>query len=113
MEYNPASMRNRFRSKQASGMDVMIYKLQLMIPYRKMTFIIQNMLSNRRITLFLNNTSSKEQLMKNGLPQGSVLAPLLFNIYTNDIPATKARKYVYADDMVSASQHKGLATNDI
>jgi len=30
---------------------------------------------------------------------GSVLAPLLFNIYTSDLPTTVSRKYAYADDL--------------
>jgi len=29
---------------------------------------------------------------------GSVLVPLLFNIYISDLPTTVSRKYAYADD---------------
>jgi len=32
-------------------------------------------------------------------PQGSVIAPALFNLYTFDIPDTISSKYIYADDI--------------
>ena len=37
---------------------------------------------------------------KNGVPQKSVLVPLLFNIYTYDLPGRIGRKFAYADDLV-------------
>jgi len=37
--------------------------------------------------------------LKNNVPYGSVLSPLLFNIYISDLPTTISRKYAYADDL--------------
>ena len=42
---------------------------------------------------------SRLRRLKNGVPQGSVLAPLLFNIYTYDLPSMISRKFAYADDL--------------
>jgi len=46
-----------------------------------------------------NGQRSRLRRLKNGFPQGSVLAPLLFNIYISDLPTAISRKYAYADDL--------------
>ena len=54
----------------------------------------------------MNNTSSQRQF-KTGIPQGGVLSPTLFNIYTADIPPPRAPVQVmaYADDITITSTH--------
>ena len=46
--------------------------------------------------------------MNNGLPQGSVLVPVLFNIYTSDMNTTIVLKFIYADDTVLVTQAKSF-----
>jgi len=75
-------------------------KLLQLLPDRHMVHVIMEMVSNRSFTLSTGNSKrSRLRHLKNGVPQESVLAPLLFNIYISDLPTTVSRKYEYADDL--------------
>ena len=63
---------------------------------------IKNYLSNRRIKIKINGVFSNlsdENFINSGVPQGSILGPLLFLLYINDLPDNLTSKtYLYADD---------------
>lgn len=99
--------------------DGLLHKLMDMAPCKIVLNLIKSMLGPRLIKVMLGAKESRFKMVKNGLPQGSVLAPLLFNAYTSDLPATRAEKFVYADDLALAYQGKkfqegeDMLTNDL
>ncbi|GFR94956.1 LINE-1 retrotransposable element ORF2 protein [Elysia marginata] len=84
---------------------ILLLKVAKMIKNKKIVSIIQTLLENRRFFVEMDGRKSRWRLQKNGLPQGSILAPTLFNIYTNDQPEfDRTRRFIYADDLCLAAQ---------
>ena len=66
-------------------------------------------LSYRSFLVNLGNNLSQPASVYCGLPQGSVLGPLLFLIYVNDMSqAVKCDLFLYADDTCLVCQHKDI-----
>ena len=85
-----------------------------MTSYIKFTYLIGNMLSNRRYFIEFNDQKSRWRNQKNGLPQVSVLSPVLFNIYTNDQPIHKdTRSLIHADDLCIATQDASFEKTEL
>ena len=71
--------------------------------------VFQNMLPNRRLYVELINERSRWRKQKNGLPQRSVLSPIMFNIYINDQPIHDGtRNFIYADDLCVTAQYSSF-----
>jgi len=75
-------------------------KLLQLLPDRHMVHMIMEIVGNRSFTLTTGNGIwNRLRRLKNDVPQGSVLTPLLFNIYISDLSNTISRKYAYVDDL--------------
>ena len=82
----------------------LIHKLSQLIQNAMITSAIQSLLTNRRFFVEMNGHRSLIRNQRNGLSQGSVLAPVLFNIYANDQPKPSGvRRFIYADDFCLAT----------
>ena len=84
---------------------VLLTKLYAMTEDAEFTKLIESMMSKRRFYIELNGKKCRWRNQKNGLPQVSVLLPVLFNVYTNEQPVHNAtRTFIYADDLCIATQ---------
>jgi hypothetical protein len=79
---------------------------------------IEDYLSNRTFTVKINNHLSKNMPCLSGVPQGSILGPLLFIIYISDLPKICSTSNVsiklFADDLkayISFNNSQNYSTN--
>ncbi len=72
----------------------------------------QSYLSNRKQYVYLNNTASDLCSLNCGIPQGSVLGPLLFLLHINDFNRSSNifDFHLFADDSNVFYKHKNLST---
>ena len=78
------------------------------------TKLLEDYLAGRRIRGKYRTVAGTEQLVPHGVPQGSILGPLVFNLYVHDIPKTHIAGQMlsqYADDLciLNAAVRPGAA----
>ena len=71
-----------------------------------MVCVVMSMILQRYFHVHIGGKKSRCRTLLNGVPQGSVIAPLYFNLYTDDIPPTTSKKYIYADHIALKTCHK-------
>ena len=71
-----------------------------------------NYIKGRKQYVTYNNINSTQRNIKTGVPQGGVLSPTLFNIYTSDIPKPPPGivLIMYADDITILYTQKQYKT---
>ena len=74
---------------------------------------LRSWLKNRTMRIRIGETLSRSIRLLSGVPQGSVLAPEVWNLNTGDIPTTissHSDNAVYADDTSTVSSHRNIDT---
>lgn len=85
--------------------------IKLSVPWVVVQFIC-NFLSTRKISLRLDGENIASRCVLKGLPQGSVLSPILFNLYTHDLYRVVNKNcniLQYADDICIYSSNACVA----
>ena len=62
-------------------------------------------LQGRAASCSYNRRESRKILIHQGVPQGSILSPFLFNMYVSSYPATSQLCTSYADDFTASTSH--------
>ena len=92
--------------------DGLLFKLEQNGISGNLLNFFQDYLSNRQQRVVLNGSASSFHTIKSGVPQGSVLGPLLFLVYINDLEKDiKSKVKFFTDDsMLFSITHNPLTS---
>lgn len=109
-EYSTAAFLDVTQAFDKVWIEGLLFKLKLNLPYPYYE-VLKSYLSDRHFMIKLNEELTSIHDIKSGVPQGSVLGPLLYTLYTSDFPATEnVTVATFADDTVLLASHENPAT---
>ena len=90
--------------------DVLLKKMECVGFKKPVIKWFKSYLSNRKFSVSVEGVFLEEGLLTCGVPQGSILGPLLFLIYINDLPQSlsETTSNLYADDTCIYYQHRDI-----
>ena len=91
---------------------ILLHKLKYYGIIGKSLALVENYLSDRKQSVIINDTKSSLLPIKIGVPQGSILGPLLFIIYINDlhVASDMFHPIIYADDTTLSATLRTFGT---
>ena len=95
--------------------DILLKKLQRYGIKGPALQLSRSYLSNRQQKCQIGNFVSSKQPIKCGVPQGSILGPLLFLLYINDLPEclTNTKPRLFADETNLTASSNSIADIEI
>ena len=89
--------------------NILLKKLECIGFSEETTKWFKSYLSNRKFDVHIKNTFSEPGNLLCGVPQGSILGPLFFLLYINDMPqSVDCELSLYADNTCLIFQHKDI-----
>lgn len=82
--------------------EILLTKLRVLYNFSETALrLMHSYVNNRQQAVVVNSVKSNHVSIKRGIPQGSVLGPLLFSIYINDLPTmlSNCDVHMYTDDV--------------
>ena len=94
--------------------DILLKKLELYKCSRTTLNWFESYLRGRKQRVNLNGSMSSDKNISSGVPQGSILGPLLFLIFINDLPSSLLSVInstdMYADDTTICDINRSMFT---